>query len=150
MTASSLQMNESKEDKIVYASREDHSTLQNLNRASVLLVEDDRATRRLISASLREYCDISEAKNSAEGIAVYNAEQPDIVFLDIELPDNNGYELLEWILRNDPGAYVVMLSGHSHTANVIKAMEDGAKGFVSKPFDVDRMLHFIERCPKLH
>lgn len=118
--------------------------------ARVLLIEDDRTTRKIVAAALKEHCDLIEAPDASQGITLYNASHPDLVFMDIELPDGDGNDLLEWMLRNDPGAFVVMFSGHSHTDNVMKSVETGARGFVSKPFSLDQMLYFIRMCPKLH
>lgn len=118
--------------------------------ARVLLVEDDRSTRRVVGASLKDHCELIEASDASEGISAYNAFQPDLVFMDIELPDGDGQNLLRWITRNDPGAFVVMFSGHYDTDNVMESIDSGARGFVSKPFDINKMLHFIKVCPKLH
>ncbi|MCF8495137.1 MAG: response regulator [Alphaproteobacteria bacterium] len=122
----------------------------NSKPARVLLIEDDRTTRHLVTAALQDHCELIDVPDASQGISAYNAFQPDIVFLDIELPDGNGQDLLTWMLRNDPGAFVVMFSGHSHRDNVIKSVETGAKGFVAKPFNPQHMLHFIQLCPKLH
>lgn len=116
----------------------------------VLLIEDDRSTRRMVSSSLRDHCQLLEAASSGEGISLYNTFQPDIVFMDIELPDGSGQNLLNWILRNDPGAFVVMFSGHHDKENILASAENGAKGFIAKPFDVSKMLYFINICPRLH
>lgn len=118
--------------------------------ARVLLVEDDRSTRRLVRTSLKDVCEFIEAPDASQGITSYNAFHPDIVFLDIELPDGSGQNLLNWILRNDPGAFVVMFSGHHDVNNVVKSVNTGAKGFIAKPFDLHKMLHYIRLCPKLH
>ncbi len=124
--------------------------LYNDKKARVLLIEDDRSTRRMVAKSLREHCELIEAPDASQGISAYREFQPDIVFMDIELPDGDGQGLLSWITRNDPGAFVVMFSGHSDTNNVMQSIDAGAKGFVSKPFDLNKMLHFIKMCPKLH
>ena len=118
--------------------------------AKALLIEDDRSTRRMVTAGLKSHCDLTEAPDASQGITLYNMLQPDIVFMDIELPDGSGQDLLRWILRNDPGAFVVMFSAHYDTDNIIQAADIGAKGFISKPFDLKKMLHFIKICPKLH
>ena len=123
---------------------------QQFGEARVLLIEDDRTTRAMVKSALEKHCCFVEAPNMSQGITLYNYMLPDIVFLDIELPDGDGNDLLHWMLRNDPGAYVVMFSGYSHTSNVIESMNTGAKGFVSKPFDIRRMLYFIDRCPRVH
>ncbi len=116
----------------------------------VLLIEDDRLTRRIVSAELDQYCDLIEAPDINQGINAYNVFQPDIVFMDIELPDGNGQNLLDWIIRKDPDAFVVMFSGHSDVENVTRAVRGGAKGFIMKPFDTSKMLHFIRLCQNFH
>ncbi len=118
--------------------------------ARVLLIEDDRSTRRMVAASLKDHCDFIEASNASQGISSYNVLQPDLVLMDIELPDGNGHDLLSWMLRNDPGAFVVMFSGHYNMDNILKSIDIGAKGFISKPFDPNKVLHFLSLCPKLH
>lgn len=123
---------------------------KHVKTARVLLIEDDRVTRRMVSAALKSYCNIIEAPDASQGITLYNHIQPDIVFLDIELPDGSGQDMLKWMMHNDPAAFVVMFTGHTDNNNVMKSLDLGARGFVSKPFDVQRMLYFIERCPKLH
>lgn len=118
--------------------------------ARVLLIEDDRTTRRMVAKSLKDHCELYEAPDASQGISAYNAFDPDLVFMDIELPDGDGQQLLEWITHNDPGAFVVMFSGHSDNNHVMDSIDSGAKGFVSKPFDLEKMLYFIKMCPKLH
>jgi two-component system chemotaxis response regulator CheY len=90
------------------------------------------------------------AADASEGITAYNSFQPDIVFMDIGLPDGDGHRLVNWIIKNDPGAFIVMFSGRYDTDNVIQSLDAGAKGFVSKPVDINKMLHFIRICPKPH
>lgn len=118
--------------------------------ARVLLIDDDRTTRRLVTAELKDYCKLAEAPDASQGISLYNHLHPDIVFMDIELPDGSGNDLLKWMMQNDPGAFVVMFSGHNDAKTVKKSIDMGAQGFVSKPFDIQRMLHFIDQCPKTH
>lgn len=118
-------------------------------RVRVLLIEDDRSTRRMVCARLEEYCDVVDAGSVRQGISAYNSFQPDLVFMDIELPDGDGKTLLNRITRNDPGAFVVMFSGHSDTNNVLEAIDAGARGFIAKPFDLSKMLHFIRLCPQV-
>lgn len=125
-------------------------SIQGQQKARVLLIEDDRTTRRMVSKAIGEYCNLIEASSAGNGAAKYINFNPDIVFLDLELPDNNGHNVLEWIMYNDPGAHVVLFSGSCNDYNVQKALHNGAKGYVSKPFDVDLMIHYISNCPKLH
>jgi len=110
----------------------------------VLLVEDDPLTRRLVAGSFKEQYALITAESAQEALAAYLLHAPDIVFLDIGLPDGSGFEVLRRILANDPEAYVVMFSGNSYLDNVTAALNAGALGFIAKPFKRDKMQHYIE------
>lgn len=124
--------------------------LQSLQKTRVLLIEDDRTTRRMVTRAIGDYCNLIEAVDAGKGMSKYINFAPDIVLLDLELPDENGHNILQWIMRNDPGAYVVLFSGSCDSYNVRKATDNGAKGYIPKPFDVNRIMHYINQCPKLH
>lgn len=114
------------------------------DQPKVLLVEDDPVSRWLVRSALKDECRFASASTANKAFSMYAAFQPDIVFLDINLPDNNGYHVLEWIMRNDPGACVVMLSSQDELDNVATALQDGAAGFISKPFLKDNLLHYVQ------
>ena len=80
----------------------------------------------------------------------YVTHAPDVLFLDIELPDITGHDVLQKVLEMDPDAFVIMLSGNGNKENIFKAMKTGAKGFVGKPFTKDKLLQYILKCPKAH
>ena len=77
----------------------------------------------------------------------YVNKAPDVLFLDIGLPDIDGHAVLEKIFKLDPDAYVVMFSGNKDRDNVMKAVELGAKGFVGKPFTSEKLLQYIQKSP---
>lgn len=114
------------------------------DRMLVLLVEDDPFTRRLVCNVLKDFVDVVEAENGVDAIERYGALAPDLAFLDIELPDTNGHLLLQQIMAFDADAFLVMLSGNSQKENVIAALEDGAQGFVTKPFAKEKLLHYLK------
>lgn len=70
------------------------------------------------------------------------------MFLDINLPDISGHDVLARLRDIDPQIYAVMLSGHTQSENVMEALKMGAKGFVSKPFTKEKLLQYIAKCPK--
>lgn len=111
----------------------------------VLLVEDDAVTRWMVSNALEDECEFSSADTANRVFSVYPAYDPDIVFLDIGLPDDNGNAVLDWIMKHDPAACVVMLSGRSDADNISGFMEMGAKGFIAKPFVKENLLHYIHQ-----
>ena len=119
------------------------SDLKNLTR--VLLVEDDPVTRWMVRNTLKNECEFATAPCANKAFSMYAAFNPEIVFLDINLPDNNGYNVLQWIMRNDPGAYVVMFSSQSNLDNILEALEKGASGFIAKPFLQETLMNYVHR-----
>ena len=109
----------------------------------VLLVEDDPVTRWMVRTGLKEECVFATANHVQQAMDLYVSYAPHIVFLDIQLPDGSGYEVLDWIMWHDPEAYVVMFSSHNDLDNIMKAFESGANGFIAKPFLKDTLLHYI-------
>ncbi len=116
---------------------------QSLGAVKVLLVEDDPVTRWMVRNALKHECEFVTAPTMNKAFGMYSSYQPDVVFLDINLPDGNGYTVLEWIMRNDPGACVVMFSSNDNLDNISSALEDGASGFIAKPFLKENLLHYI-------
>lgn len=119
---------------------------QGRDKPKVLLIDDDRTIRRLVRAEIGEYCSLLEAENASIGISQYNYNKPDLAFIDIGLPDGDGQSLLSWMLHINPSAYAVMFSGHGENDQVFQAIENGAKGFITKPFDREKMMFFINQC----
>ncbi len=116
-----------------------------IERKKVLLVEDDPVARWMVSSCLKKECELETMQNANQVFSSYSAVQPDVIFLDIDLPGANGHRILRWIMKTDPGAYVVMLSGSDDIENMTDAMAEGAKGFVSKPFVKEQLLFYLNQ-----
>ncbi len=108
----------------------------------MMVVEDDPVTRRIVCSAFKQYALIT-ATTAQEAISNYLLHAPDIVFLDIGLPDASGLDVLRRIIANDADAYVVMFSSNSYLDNVTAALVNGASGFVAKPFKKDKMHYYI-------
>lgn len=116
----------------------------------LMIIEDDVFTQRLVNNVLDKKYPLTGLKDANRALETYADLAPDLLFLDINLPGVTGHELLERIIRIDPEAYVVMLSGNADRDNITQAMTKGAKGFVGKPFNREKLLQYVERCPTLH
>lgn len=116
---------------------------------TVLLSEDDPFSRRMVSGALGKAVNLLQSEDGTDTLLTYQLHAPDILFLDIELPDVSGQDLLKKIIAFDPEAYIVMLSGNGNRENILKAMENGAKGFVGKPFTREKLLHYINNSPSV-
>jgi two-component system chemotaxis response regulator CheY len=110
----------------------------------VLLVEDDPATRWMVRNVLKDKCWLATADATHKVFDMVRTYRPDIIFLDIGLPDGSGHDVLRWIMKNDRGVAVVMFSGQDSVDNIASALEDGARGFIAKPFTSDRLFHYID------
>lgn len=109
----------------------------------LLIVEDDRVTRHTLQGFMTKYCDIAVAWNAQQARAFYREMAPNIVFLDIELPDGDGRELAARFCANDPDSFVVMVSGGLSDKVVLQCMESGVKGCIAKPAEEKRLAEFI-------
>lgn len=110
----------------------------------VMVVEDDALTRGIVSNAFKDNYALITATNAQEAVENYLLYAPEIVFLDIGLPDVSGFDVLQQIMASDKDAYVVMFSGNNYLENVATALSQGASGFIAKPFKPDKMRHYIQ------
>jgi len=115
----------------------------------IMIIEDDPFSRRLVENVLQKQYNLTGLSSAEDALYTYAEISPDLLFLDINLPDVTGHELLEKIIALDPKAYVVMLSGNADRNNVVQAIERGAIGFIAKPFSRDKLFQYIDRCPTI-
>jgi two-component system, chemotaxis family, chemotaxis protein CheY len=107
----------------------------------VLIVDDVAVARDLMRAMLRSLGvkQIFDASNGIDAIALFRREHPDIVFLDIRMPGMDGLQALGEMLAENPAAFIVIDSAESTAKNVRAALELGAKGFIVKPFNMQKV-----------
>ncbi len=113
----------------------------------VLVVDDDQLVCTLAGNVLREDYQVVLARDGKNALCAFVDEAPDIVFLDIMMPDISGYEVLESLFQIDPDAYVIMFSGRKNQENMMRAFEIGAQGFLGKPFTRERLYHHVGKSP---
>jgi len=114
----------------------------------IQVIEDDPFSRRMINLALNPEFEAAFSETGVTGLQDYLAVAPDVVFLDINLPDISGHEVLKKIMKFDPDAHVVILSGNGHAENVLASINEGAKGFVGKPFAREKVRQFIHKAPR--
>jgi len=117
----------------------------NRRQLEVMVVEDDAFSRQMVCNSLRKLYPVSAMPDGKSALQSYVLKAPDVLFLDINLPDVNGHDLLKKLLQIDPDAHIIMLSGNGDKENVMRAIKSGAKGFVGKPFTKEKLIQYIER-----
>ena len=111
----------------------------------ILLVDDAAFMRKMIKDTLTKagYSDLHEAVDGADAVRKYGELQPDLVIMDITMPNMDGLEALKAIRGADSGANVVMCSAMGQEAMVMDAVRSGAKDFIVKPFKADRVLKTV-------
>ncbi len=110
--------------------------------AKIMLVDDAAFMRMMIKNALSQngYSDFVEAKDGAEAVTKYTEEKPDMVFMDITMPNMDGLQALKKIREGDPSAKVVMCTAMGQESMVVDAIKSGAKDFIVKPFNADRIV----------
>ena len=113
--------------------------------AKILVVDDAAFMRKVIKDTLSKagYTDLHEAVDGADAVEKYNSLKPNLVLMDITMPNMDGLEALKAIRAADGGANVVMCSAMGQETMVIDAIRSGAKDFIVKPFKPERVLKTV-------
>ncbi len=115
----------------------------------IMVVDDDNFMRSLISKALNSKARVIEPSDDSDIVEAYLEHLPDIVFLDIHLPRISGIRLLEEIQSFDDSAHIIIISSDSNKDNVLEAKKLGAKGFLAKPFVLEKIESCYDRCPTI-
>lgn len=115
--------------------------------AKILIVDDAAFMRMMIKNILIKegYDVVGEAENGAQAIEKYKELNPDLVTMDITMPEMDGISAVKEIMKINKGAKVVMCSAMGQQAMVIDAIQAGAKDFIVKPFQPDRVIEAISK-----
>ncbi|WP_054706736.1 response regulator [Bacillus sp. JCM 19041] len=114
---------------------------------NVLVVDDAAFMRMMIKDILTKngYVVVGEANDGNEAVERYKELSPDLVTMDITMPEKDGITALKEIKQLDPSAKVIMCSAMGQQAMVIDAIQAGAKDFIVKPFQADRVIDAISK-----
>lgn len=116
--------------------------------AKNILICDDAAFMRMMIKDIltkNGYTVAGEAENGAKAVEKYTELKPDLVLMDITMPEMDGIQALKKIRELDPKASVIMCSAMGQQAMVIESIQSGAKDFIVKPFQADRVLEAVRK-----
>lgn len=113
----------------------------------ILIVDDTFFIRETIKRMIdgEGFTVVGEADNGEDAVALYREHQPDIVTMDITMPIKNGLEATKEICEAFPEAKILMVTAVGQQKNVITALENGAKDFMTKPFTQERLVETLKR-----
>lgn len=111
----------------------------------LLVVDDDASVRRVIGRTLRRPGrEVLEAGDGDEALTIVEREKPDLVVMDIHMPNLDGIAALDTILDINPATAVIIVTGDAGDKRAQLALERGACDFIAKPFDFSRLCRSVE------
>lgn len=118
---------------------------------TVLIIDDDDEVRWTLNKFLKsEKYQVLEAIDGENGIAAARANSPDLILLDIRMPDMNGIEVLQKIREFNEDVMVIILTGFGTVDNAVKAMKIGAYDYLTKPFEIERLRVTVKNALEMH
>ena len=113
---------------------------------TVLIVDDSAPLRILYSTYLKdENVNVYSVSSGRDAIDFISSHRPDVIFLDLYLPDISGFEVLNYVKKQNLDARVIMLTGSGSVDDAVEAMRLGAFDFIVKPIDSARLVHRLLR-----
>lgn len=118
--------------------------------ANVMIVDDAAFMRMMVKDILSKngYTVVGEAENGAIAVDKYMELTPDLVIMDITMPEMDGLQAVREIRKRAPEARIIMCSAMGQQAMVIDAIQSGAKDFIVKPFQADRVIEAVAKALK--
>lgn len=115
---------------------------------SILVVDDAAFMRLMLKDILSQngYAVIGEAKNGAEAVEMYRKMKVDLVTMDITMPEMDGITAIRHIRGFDPTARIIVCSAMGQQAMVLEAIQSGARDFIVKPFQAERVLDAVKKA----
>ena len=116
-------------------------------RTSIMIVDDNDMMRSILRGMLRgeSYEVVGEARNGVQAVEMADRLKPDIVCLDVMMPEKNGIEALVEIKAARPETVVVMITSNADADTVQQSIGNGASGFIIKPFNAARVLDTLQK-----
>ena len=114
---------------------------------NVLIVDDSMIIRKNLSRIVRKtgHNVVGLANSGVQAIEEYQKYKPDLVTMDITMPDMNGIEAVKYIVALDENAKIIMITSHGQEEMVIKAIQSGAMGYLLKPINEDKLIESISK-----
>ena len=116
--------------------------------AKKVLITDDTAFMRMTLRNVLEkngFEVVAEAEDGLQAVEMYSTFKPDLVTMDITMPNMDGIEAIKRIMKDDPAAKIVVVSAMGQKTLVIDALNSGAKDFIVKPFQPDRIVEALQK-----
>ena len=118
-----------------------------MSKKGILVVDDAKFSRNLIKRVIDEIDNgevIGEAENGNEAVLLYEKLKPDLITMDLVMPEKGGIQAIEEIIRMDKSAIIIVISAIGQSNSILEVTEKGAKEFIVKPFKPDELRKVLE------
>ena len=113
---------------------------------NILIVDDELIVRETVRGLLgREGYRVDVAENGTIALTKIKKNLPDLILVDLKLPDISGLEILHIAKKIDPDICAIMITAHANVETAVKALEEGAYDYITKPFDMERVKLVIKK-----
>ena len=120
-----------------------------MRKPTVLIIDDEKNLVSSLMFSLEEEgMTVFAAYEGKDGLAEIENRSPDVVLLDLKLPDQSGFDVLDRIQTLSAPPITIMISAHGDTRAAVEAVKKGAQDYITKPFDLDELILLIQRNHK--
>src|SRR5262249_31439792 len=135
------------ESSIIKRQTANHSPLAKRPMPTILVIDDEQSVRYSFKRVFEsERLQVATAMTAAEGLKLLREIKPDIIVLDLQLPDANGLDVFRDIHAQDPRRPVIFVTAHGTTETVIEAMKNGAFDYLVKPLDLEKLSQVVEQA----
>ncbi len=116
--------------------------------AKILIVDDDQFLLQLLldRLNMEKEMEVFGATNFSEGKRLYQQSRPELVIMDLELEDANGFSMIDWIQAKNPRQKMIIITAYNSSANQQKARERFIEDIFSKPFEMDGFIRRVKSC----
>jgi two-component system response regulator AtoC len=117
---------------------------------TILIIDDEKTIRWSLSEALSNQYDTIDAETAEQGLRLFKGKSPDLILLDMRLPDGSGLEVLQEIKREDPTVPIIMMTAYGEVETAVEAMKGGAYDFILKPYSLDKLRVTITNALETH
>ena len=119
---------------------------------TLMIVDDSNLIRRKIERSqkdMHKFNVVASAANGTEAINFFKLHRPDVVTMDLTMPEMDGIECIKHLVNHNPDVLILVVSALSDKATGIEALEEGARGFLCKPFSESALIDALEELTEI-
>jgi len=117
---------------------------------TILIVDDEKTIRWSLSEALSTGYDVVDAESKQQGLKLFREKSPDLLLLDMKLPDGSGLDILSAVKEDDPSIPVIMMTAYGEVETAVEAMKGGAYDFILKPYSLEKLRVTISNALETH